>query len=75
MKSLGAAAAKDWEGAEDESGPTKNEERSKKGDGRRAKKQERREKREKNRGREMEDAFLETPDERRMTTKMHRKGG
>ena len=29
MKSLGAAAAKDWEGAEDESGPTKNEEREK----------------------------------------------
>ena len=67
MKSLGAAAAKDWEGAEDESGPTKNEEREKS--------EETREKREKNRGREMEDAFLETPDERRMTTKMHRKGG
>ena len=69
MKSLGAAAAKDWEGAEDESGPTKNEEREKS--------EETRDKREerKNRGREMEDAFLETPDERRMTTKMHRKGG
>ena len=69
MKSLGVAAAKDWEGAEDESRPTKNEEREKS--------EETRDKREerKNRGREMEDAFLETPDERRMTTKMHRKGG
>ena len=56
-------------------GPKTRADQQKTKSGRRAKEQEIREKREKNRGREMEDAFLETPDERRMTTKMHRKGG